>query len=111
MIFRDYLRMTTCIALPGRTLLLLAIVLAGALCFAAPALATTTGTTGDFAWSDTGSRVTITLDPAPPRSPTLTGVSRTYRWRNSLGEVLVALAIAAAVLIAVLVFRVRRRPA
>ena len=60
MIFRDYLRMTTCIALPGRTLLLLAIVLAGALCFAAPALATTTGTTGDFAWSDNGSRVTIT---------------------------------------------------
>ena len=58
-----------------------------------------------------GSRVTISLDPAAPRSPTLSGVTRTYWWRNSLGEVLVVLAIATAVLIAVLVIRQRRRPA
>ncbi len=58
-----------------------------------------------------GSRVTISLDPAAPRSSTLSGVTRTYWWRNSLGEVLVALAIATAVLIAVLVIRQHRRPA
>ncbi len=58
-----------------------------------------------------GSRVTITPDPASPRSPTIGGVTRSYWWRNSLGEVLVVLAIAVAALIAVLVIRRRRRPA
>jgi hypothetical protein len=35
-------------------------VIVTSLCFAAPALATTTGTTGDFAWSDNGTSVTLT---------------------------------------------------
>lgn len=43
-----------------RALIILGAVIVTSLCFAAPALATTTGTTGDFAWSDNGSRVTIT---------------------------------------------------
>lgn len=56
-----------------------------------------------------GSRVTIALDPAIPRSPTLSGATRSYWWRNSLFEVLIVAGIVAVVLIAVIAIR-RPRP-
>ena len=46
--------------MPLRAMLLLGAVLVGSLCLALPALADTTGTTGDLAWSDNGTRVSIT---------------------------------------------------
>ncbi len=56
-----------------------------------------------------GSRVTISFYPTVPRSPTLSVATRSYWWRNSLVEVLIAAGIVAVVLIAVIAVRQRRR--